>query len=344
MLLAPAEVPRFLRWWRHVFTLTLCPCSPQRSSFHIFIYKPGNGRTELFVFCASNSQTATTETRTDLRFVTCVTWSSPPPWWPSRTTRAKFTPRTWGWNPSRHRRHVCTSSQRLPSFLFVFFPQFPFSFFWCCWFPVAFQTPAAVQARKKPAEDPSSAPAGGGSGGGGEDGSDSNRFCSMCQASFNNPLMAQQHYVGKKHRKQMTKMKLMETYGPATAPGQNARPPRPRPLPTIPCADSLPVCVQPPRWRATPAPSARLSWTLWSSTSLTSVAPNTTTSRCPHTHAHTHVCFSHSDVFFCPFSLLKSKEVESERNRKPNPCRAITGQHQHGRPVCPWREPVHWHE
>uniref|UniRef100_A0A3Q0T3B6 Zinc finger protein 346 n=1 Tax=Amphilophus citrinellus TaxID=61819 RepID=A0A3Q0T3B6_AMPCI len=44
------------------------------------------------------------------------------------------------------------------------------------------------------------------------------RFCSICQASFNNPLMAQQHYVGKKHRKQMTKLKLMETYGPSTAP------------------------------------------------------------------------------------------------------------------------------
>lgn len=132
--------------------------------------------------------------------------------------------------------------------LFFFFPPISSSFFWYCWFPVAFQTPAAVQARKKPAEDPSSAPAGGGGGGGGgEDSNDSNRFCSMCQASFNNPLMAQQHYVGKKHRKQMTKMKLMETYGPATAPGQNARPARPHPLPTIPHADSLLVCVQLPR-------------------------------------------------------------------------------------------------
>lgn len=96
-----------------------------------------------------------------------------------------------------------------------------FSFLCYCWFPVAFQAPAAVQARKKPAEDPSNA-----LGGGGGDNDDSNRFCAMCQASFNNPLMAQQHYVGKKHRKQMTKMKLMETYGPATAPGQNARLPR----------------------------------------------------------------------------------------------------------------------
>ncbi|KAM4727405.1 zinc finger protein 346 [Anableps anableps] len=44
------------------------------------------------------------------------------------------------------------------------------------------------------------------------------RFCSTCKASFNNPLMAQQHYAGKKHKKHMTRLKLMETYGPSTAP------------------------------------------------------------------------------------------------------------------------------
>ncbi|XP_029956849.1 zinc finger protein 346 [Salarias fasciatus] len=76
-------------------------------------------------------------------------------------------------------------------------------------------TPAAPPPKKKPAEEPSVVQATGGGGGG-----DSNpdRFCSICQASFNNPLMAQQHYVGKKHRKQMTKLKLMETYGPSTTP------------------------------------------------------------------------------------------------------------------------------
>uniref|UniRef100_A0A667Z6P6 Zinc finger protein 346 n=1 Tax=Myripristis murdjan TaxID=586833 RepID=A0A667Z6P6_9TELE len=49
------------------------------------------------------------------------------------------------------------------------------------------------------------------------------RFCSICQASFNNPLMAQQHYVGKKHKKQMTKLKLMETYGPSTTPASTVK-------------------------------------------------------------------------------------------------------------------------
>uniref|UniRef100_A0A3P8TXY9 Zinc finger protein 346 n=1 Tax=Amphiprion percula TaxID=161767 RepID=A0A3P8TXY9_AMPPE len=73
-------------------------------------------------------------------------------------------------------------------------------------------TPTA-QPKKKPADDSSAAPATGGNNNNNPD-----RFCSICQASFNNPLMAQQHYVGKKHRKQMTKLKLMETYGPSTAP------------------------------------------------------------------------------------------------------------------------------
>uniref|UniRef100_A0AAY4AET2 Zinc finger protein 346 n=1 Tax=Denticeps clupeoides TaxID=299321 RepID=A0AAY4AET2_9TELE len=44
------------------------------------------------------------------------------------------------------------------------------------------------------------------------------RFCPICHASFNNPLMAQQHYVGKRHKKQLTKQRLMETYGPSPAP------------------------------------------------------------------------------------------------------------------------------
>lgn len=68
------------------------------------------------------------------------------------------------------------------------------------------------QLKKKPADDSSGTPVTGNN-------NNPDRFCSICQASFNNPLMAQQHYVGKKHRKQMTKLKLMETYGPSTAPG-----------------------------------------------------------------------------------------------------------------------------
>ncbi|XP_065774326.1 zinc finger protein 346 isoform X2 [Muntiacus reevesi] len=42
---------------------------------------------------------------------------------------------------------------------------------------------------------------------------DPDKFCSLCHATFNDPVMAQQHYVGKKHRKQETKLKLMTHYG-----------------------------------------------------------------------------------------------------------------------------------
>ncbi|XP_059568975.1 zinc finger protein 346 isoform X2 [Alligator mississippiensis] len=42
---------------------------------------------------------------------------------------------------------------------------------------------------------------------------DPDKFCSLCHATFNNPLMAKQHYTGKKHRKQETKLKLMAHYG-----------------------------------------------------------------------------------------------------------------------------------
>ncbi|XP_056302551.1 zinc finger protein 346 [Danio aesculapii] len=52
---------------------------------------------------------------------------------------------------------------------------------------------------------------------------DPNRFCSICQASFNNPLMAQQHYSGKKHKKHMNKQKLIETFGPSTAPASTVK-------------------------------------------------------------------------------------------------------------------------
>ncbi|XP_070839875.1 zinc finger protein 346 [Chaetodon trifascialis] len=85
---------------------------------------------------------------------------------------------------------------------------------------VASQTPAAAQPKKKPADESSSAPS---TGNNNSNNNNPDRFCSICQASFNNPLMAQQHYVGKKHRKQMTKLKLMETYGPSTAPASTLK-------------------------------------------------------------------------------------------------------------------------
>ncbi|XP_056267523.1 zinc finger protein 346 isoform X2 [Pseudoliparis swirei] len=94
--------------------------------------------------------------------------------------------------------------------------------------PVASQTPAAAApSKKKPVDDSSAVAAAvaaaAAAGGAGENNDNPDRFCGICQASFNNPLMAQQHYVGKKHRKQTTKQKLMETYGPSTAPASTLK-------------------------------------------------------------------------------------------------------------------------
>ncbi|KAM9846886.1 zinc finger protein 346 isoform 1-T1 [Aulostomus maculatus] len=82
---------------------------------------------------------------------------------------------------------------------------------------VVAQTAPAAQPKKKVTDDPSAPTATG------DNNNDPDRFCSICQACFNNPLMAQQHYVGKKHRKQMTKLKLIETYGPSTAPASKLK-------------------------------------------------------------------------------------------------------------------------
>ncbi|KAI1903572.1 hypothetical protein AGOR_G00028560 [Albula goreensis] len=82
-----------------------------------------------------------------------------------------------------------------------------------------FQAPALPQAKnqtKKKADVQSTAAQGPAEG-------DPDRFCTICHASFNNPLMAKQHYVGKKHKKQLTKMKLMETYGPSSAPASTVK-------------------------------------------------------------------------------------------------------------------------
>uniref|UniRef100_A0A3Q2DIS6 Zinc finger protein 346 n=2 Tax=Cyprinodon variegatus TaxID=28743 RepID=A0A3Q2DIS6_CYPVA len=75
------------------------------------------------------------------------------------------------------------------------------------------QTPDASQTgqpAEKPADNSAAVPE--------SDINNPDRFCSTCKASFNNPLMAQQHYAGKKHKKHMTRLKLIETYGPSTAP------------------------------------------------------------------------------------------------------------------------------
>nr|XP_009684380.1 PREDICTED: lysine-rich coiled-coil protein 1 [Struthio camelus australis] len=42
---------------------------------------------------------------------------------------------------------------------------------------------------------------------------DPDKYCKLCCAPFNNPLMAHQHYVGKKHRRNEARKKMMEELG-----------------------------------------------------------------------------------------------------------------------------------
>ncbi|KAM4676683.1 zinc finger protein 346 [Discoglossus pictus] len=44
------------------------------------------------------------------------------------------------------------------------------------------------------------------------DQNDPDKYCKICNATFNNPQMAQQHYSGKKHKKHETKNELMTVY------------------------------------------------------------------------------------------------------------------------------------
>lgn len=73
-----------------------------------------------------------------------------------------------------------------------------------------------------------------------QDGTMNDHFCKLCNATFNNPLMAQQHYVGKKHQKQMAKPK------PSQAQGTGELPPPPPPPPTLFVVLFCPV--HPPPW------------------------------------------------------------------------------------------------
>lgn len=49
---------------------------------------------------------------------------------------------------------------------------------------------------------------------------DSDRYCQLCNAWFNNPAMAQQHYGGKKHRKNAARAHLLEQLGNTLDLGQ----------------------------------------------------------------------------------------------------------------------------
>ncbi|XP_062480291.1 lysine-rich coiled-coil protein 1 isoform X1 [Pezoporus occidentalis] len=52
--------------------------------------------------------------------------------------------------------------------------------------------------------------------------SDPNKFCRLCCASFNKPVIAQQHYSGKKHRRNEARKKLLEELGDKAVPAESS--------------------------------------------------------------------------------------------------------------------------
>lgn len=251
-----------------------------------FYPRSWNGNAEFFVFYVSNSQTATTATRTNLRFVMCVTWSSPPPWWPSRTTRAKFTPRTWGWSPLVHRLQVCITSVLLASFV----PSFLFLFLLLLVSCSHSNTSSSTGPEETSRGSQQRA------------GRRRRRQQRLQPFLLHVPGVVQQpaHGPAALRRQEAQKADDKDEADGDVRAGHGSRSEHTAASEVtsrITCPDSLLLCDQLPRWRATPAPSVRLSWTLWSSTSLTSAVPNTITSKYTH-RTHYLVWFSHSDVFW----------------------------------------------
>uniref|UniRef100_A0ABM5GR86 Zinc finger matrin-type protein 1-like n=1 Tax=Pogona vitticeps TaxID=103695 RepID=A0ABM5GR86_9SAUR len=50
---------------------------------------------------------------------------------------------------------------------------------------------------------------------------DPEKYCRLCSAPFNNPLMAHQHYVGKKHKRNEVRKKLVAEIGTTTVPAES---------------------------------------------------------------------------------------------------------------------------
>ncbi|NXK25793.1 ZMAT1 protein, partial [Arenaria interpres] len=51
---------------------------------------------------------------------------------------------------------------------------------------------------------------------------DANKYCKLCCAPFNNPLMAHEHYNGKKHRRNEARKKILEELGDKAIPGEHS--------------------------------------------------------------------------------------------------------------------------
>ncbi|XP_038608928.1 lysine-rich coiled-coil protein 1 isoform X2 [Tachyglossus aculeatus] len=54
------------------------------------------------------------------------------------------------------------------------------------------------------------------------DSNDPDKYCELCSASFNSPLMARQHYIGKKHKRNEARKKMMEEMEPGALPEESS--------------------------------------------------------------------------------------------------------------------------
>ncbi|XP_016426632.1 zinc finger matrin-type protein 1 [Sinocyclocheilus rhinocerous] len=73
--------------------------------------------------------------------------------------------------------------------------------------PVVLPSEAAVQNQISQEQNTS------GSGDQEVDLSDPNKYCTLCSASFNNPLVAQQHYSGRKHQRSQARQEMLDQMG-----------------------------------------------------------------------------------------------------------------------------------
>lgn len=144
-------------------------------------------------------------------------WCSALPLWPSRTTRAKFMPRIW---EKTILHHLEVSKIRLGSVEFGFSPLWAkplintFQIILVS-APVVESTSPVALPSVNTVQNPISQEQSDTSGLADQevDLNDPNKYCALCSASFNNPLVAQQHYSGRKHQRNQSRQEMLDQMG-----------------------------------------------------------------------------------------------------------------------------------
>lgn len=103
---------------------------------------------------------------------------------------------------------VCPNSSFIRCHMLLFSFHQSFFFFACSFLPDSPQTPVPTDPTTCPPTPPALPLPMAVVGGNG--GREAGKYCCLCGAWFNNPLMAQQHYEGKKHRRNAARARLLE--------------------------------------------------------------------------------------------------------------------------------------